>query len=54
LFTLAAEVTQTTILTSTALPTSGFADEVGAPGLLALAVVLVVVIFLVRRLRMAG
>jgi hypothetical protein len=54
LFTLAAEVTQTRILTSTALPTSGFADEVGAPGLLALAVVLVVVIFLVRRLRTVG
>lgn len=51
LYTLAAEVTQTRILTSTALPTSGFADDVGAPGLLALAVVLVVVIFLVRRLR---
>lgn len=54
LFTLAAEVTQTRILTSTALPTSGFADDVGAPGLLALAVVLVVVIFLVRRLRTVG
>jgi hypothetical protein len=35
----------------TALPTTGFADEVGMPGLLALAVVFVVVIFLVRRLR---
>jgi hypothetical protein len=54
LFTLAAEVTQTTILTSTALPSSGFADDVGAPSLLALAVVLVVVIFLVRRLRTVG
>lgn len=54
LFTLAAEVTRTTILTSTALPSSGFADEVGAPGLLAMAVVLVVVIFLVRRLRTVG
>jgi hypothetical protein len=54
LFTLAAEVTQTIVLTSTALPSSGFADDVGAPGLLAMAVVLVVVIFLVRRLRTAG
>jgi hypothetical protein len=36
---------------ATALPTSGFADEVGVPGLLALGAVFVVVIFLVRRLR---
>jgi cbb3-type cytochrome oxidase subunit 3 len=42
---------QTQNPTVTQLPTSGFADEVGAPGLLAMAVVLIVVIFLVRRLR---
>jgi len=42
---------QTQNPTATKLPTSGFADDVGAPGLLAMAVVLVVVIFLVRRLR---
>jgi len=39
--------------TSTRLPTSGFADDVGAPGLLAMAVLLVGVIFLARRLRTA-
>jgi hypothetical protein len=33
------------------LPSGGFADQVGAPGLLGLAIVLVVVIFLARRLR---
>lgn len=42
---------QTQNPTATKLPTSGFADDVGAPGLLAMAVILVVVIFLVRRLR---
>ena len=39
---------------ATALPESGFADEVGIPGLLGMAVVLLVVIFLARRLRMAN
>jgi hypothetical protein len=43
--------TQTVIVTSTALPNTGFADEIGAPGLLLMAIALVVVIFLVRRLR---
>lgn len=38
----------------TALPTTGFADEVGLPGLLGMAVLLVAVIFLVRRLRLSG
>jgi hypothetical protein len=42
---------QTQKPTATKLPTSGFADEVGAPALLAMAIILVVVIFLVRRLR---
>jgi hypothetical protein len=42
---------QTQAPTATRLPAGGFAEDVGAPGLLALAVVLVVVIFLVRRLR---
>jgi hypothetical protein len=37
--------------TTTALPTTGFADEVGLPGLFGLAAVLVVVIFLARRAR---
>jgi len=50
-FTQIAVSTQTIIPTSTALPNTGFADDVGAPGLMLIAVVLVVVIFLVRRLR---
>lgn len=50
-FTQLAMSTQTVIATSTALPNTGFADDIGAPGLLLLAIALVVVIFLVRRLR---
>jgi hypothetical protein len=42
---------QTQAPTATRLPEGGFADDVGAPALLAMAVVLIVVIFLVRRLR---
>lgn len=45
---------QTPFATSTALPQTGFAEDVGLPGLLVLAVVLVVVIFLTRRLRTAS
>ncbi|HVN54486.1 MAG TPA: LPXTG cell wall anchor domain-containing protein [Anaerolineaceae bacterium] len=37
--------------TSTALPTTGFADEVGLPGLFGLGLILLAVIFVVRRLR---
>ena len=37
----------------TALAQTGFADEVGLPGLLAMAVLLMVVVFLARRLRQA-
>ncbi|HBX71331.1 MAG TPA: hypothetical protein DEH25_18635 [Chloroflexi bacterium] len=37
--------------TSTQLPNTGFADDVGIPGMIALAGALVVVIFLARRLR---
>jgi len=33
------------------LPNTGFVDDVGAPGLMLIAVALVAVIFLVRRLR---
>jgi type II secretory pathway pseudopilin PulG len=40
--------------TSTALPTSGFADEVGLPLMAGLAIVLVVVILLSRRLRLSS
>lgn len=50
-FTQIAVSTQTIIPTSTALPNTGFVDEFGAPGLMMMAVALVVVIFLVRRLR---
>lgn len=41
-------------VTSTALPTTGFADEVGLPGLAGLAVLLIVVIVVARRLRLSG
>jgi cytoskeletal protein RodZ len=43
--------TATPAAVSTALPTSGFADEVGLPGMLGLAAVLIAVIFLSRKLR---
>lgn len=40
--------------TATALPATGFADEVGLPGLVILAVLLVVVVIVSRRLRMSA
>lgn len=40
--------------TSTALPTTGFADEVGLPGLLGLAAFLILVIVITRRLRFSA
>jgi hypothetical protein len=46
--------TPTARTTATALPTTGFADEVGVPGMLALSVLLISVIFLARRLRTSG
>lgn len=53
--TLIAESTQTVVFTSTALgtalPGTGFADDVGLPGLFIMALVLIAVIFLARRLR---
>lgn len=52
--TLVAERQKTAVtltMQPTAIPNGGFADDVGAPGLLGLAVVLVVIIFLARRLR---
>lgn len=52
-FTQIAVSTQTVIATSTALPNTGFADDVGVPGLLLMTLALVTVIFLVRRLRAA-
>lgn len=45
------KLTTTVIPTSTALPTTGFADEVGLPGLIALGGGLILLILLVRRLR---
>ena len=53
LLTQAAIAQKTVIATSTALPPSGFADEVGMPVLLGLAALLVVIIFMARRLRTA-
>jgi hypothetical protein len=50
-FTQIAVSTQTIIPTSTALPNTGFVDDFGAPGLMLIAIALVAVIFLVRRLR---
>jgi len=50
-FTQIAVSTQTIIPTSTALPNTGFADDVGIPGMLAVTLALIAVIFLVRKLR---
>jgi LPXTG-motif cell wall-anchored protein len=40
--------------TVTALPQTGFADQVGLPGLVGMALLLIIVVFLVRRLRLAN
>lgn len=50
-FTQLAVSTQTIIPTSTALPATGIAEDLGASGLVLVAIALVAVIFLVRRLR---
>ena len=50
-FTQIAASTQTIFPTTTALPNTGFADDVGIPGMFALALGLVILIFLARRLR---
>jgi cytoskeletal protein RodZ len=49
----AGKFTTTVIATSTALPTTGFADQVGLPGLLGLGAALILIVFLARRMRMA-
>ncbi len=54
LLTQAAGGTRTPTPSSTALPITGFADEVGLPALIGLAVLLIVVIFMVRRVRMSS
>jgi hypothetical protein len=46
-----AQLTVTGMPTSTALPNTGFLDDVGAPGLAIMALALVIVILLARRLR---
>ena len=45
--------TATRLPTSTALPTTGFADDVGVPGLILMGLGLVAVLFVARRLRMS-
>ena len=54
LLTQAAGAQQTVTPTASGLPQTGFAEDVGVPGLVGLTLVLVVVIFLARRLRMSG
>lgn len=49
--TQVAASTLTVVPTSSELPDAGFADDVGLPGMVIAAIVLVAVIFLVRRLR---
>lgn len=44
----------TPLATATALPTTGFADEVGLPGLLGMAGAMILVIILARRLRFSS
>ena len=46
-----AQLTVTSLPTSTALPKTGFLDEAGAPTLVVMAIALVIVILLARRLR---
>jgi len=46
-------LTQTATPTATGLPDTGFADDIGAPTLLGMAALLIVVIFVARRLRAA-
>jgi hypothetical protein len=48
-----AQLTVTGMPTSTALPNSGFIDDLGAPGLAVMALALVLVILLARRLRIS-
>ena len=52
-YTQAAAAQLTVVPTTTALPTTGFADEVGLPGLVVIALAFVIVILLARRLRTA-
>jgi hypothetical protein len=51
--TQAAIAQQTIVVTTTALPKTGIADEYGLPGLVVMALAFVIVILLARRLRVA-
>lgn len=51
--TQAAIAQQTIVVTTTALPKTGIADEYGLPGLVAMTLAFVIVILLARRLRVA-
>ena len=44
---------QTAAATSTALPTTGIMDDIGFPGLLAAAVLLIIIVFVARRMRLS-
>jgi flagellar basal body-associated protein FliL len=50
---IGAGVTGSPQATSTALPTTGFADQAGIPGMIALTVLLLAVILVVRRMRVS-
>jgi len=52
-YTQAAIAQLTVISTTTALPSTGIADELGLPGLVVMALAFVIVILLARRLRIA-
>jgi len=52
-YTQAAAAQLTIVVTTTALPNTGFADDVGLPGLVVMALAFVIVILLARRLRIA-
>lgn len=52
-YTQAAAAQLTVVVTTTALPNTGFADDVGLPGLVVMALAFVIVILLARRLRIA-
>ena len=54
LLTEAAAGRLTVTPTASGLPNTGFADDVGVPGMVGLALVLIVVIYLARRLRTAS
>ena len=47
----AGKLTTTAVKTSTALPSTGFAEDVGLPGMLAVGAALIAIIFLARRIR---